>query len=314
MSFIDASTTQLALVAETTEGITPTSPVYQKTRYTGDLPQYEKTTITSDEIRPDRNIADNSEVARKGVGGFNFEFSQETFDALLQSALGGTWATNTLKNGTDRHAFSIEQKFLAGALNKYVRQRGMLVNTMSLDITAQQIVTGNFDFLGQGGSASDSAVAGATYLDATTTAVLNAGSSFASLTISGVSPSPTIMSLSMSMTNNLREQAEVGEIDLAGIGVGRFELTGSMSAYFEDLSLYNAFLDHDDIALAFVIGDTNGKYYRFTIPKIKLSSNKIENAGNNQDVMLNLDYTALFSEDGSPAYDCTLQIERLVTV
>jgi len=314
MAFIDASTTQIAYVKEDVEGVTPTTPEFQLLRFTGGIPQYEKESTTSDEIRPDRNVSDIIETGRRASGGFNFELSYGTFDDLLEAVLGGDWAGDVLKNGVKRHSFSFETKFLSGTANRYIRQRGCLINSMALDITSRQILTGNFDILGFGGSASDAEIAGATYLDATTTSVMNAGTSFATLDITGVSPAPTIMGLTVNINNNLREQAAVGSVDLAGIGTGRFEVSGTMNAYFEDLSLYNAMLDHDDIALEFVIGNESGSMYKFRLPKIKLATAVVENAGNNQDVMLNIDYNAILSTEGSPSDNASLIITRGVTV
>ena len=54
--------------------------------------------------------------------------------------------------------------------------------------------------------------------------------------------------------------------------------------------------------------------YKFRLPKIKLATAVVENAGNNQDVMLNIDYNAILSTAGSPADNASLIITRGVTV
>ncbi|CAH1661698.1 conserved hypothetical protein [Hyphomicrobiales bacterium] len=313
MAFADSSSTRMAYVKEVVEGTTPASPAWKTLRYTGEQLQYQKQTVTSNEIRPDRNVSDVIQVGRQVSGSINFELSYATLDDLLEGVLGGTWATNVLKNGVTRHAFSFEKTFEQGATDSFLRYRGCLIGGMSLDITAQQIVTGSVNIMGLGGSAGTTALGSATYAAPNANPVLNASSDFASLAIGGVSPSPRIRSLSLQIENNLRAQPEVGNIDLAGIGLGRCVFTGRMEAYFESLALYNAILNHDDIDLAFTVGAGSGSKYTVTLPRIKLLNGDPMAGGNDQDVMLPIDFQAIYDASGSPAFGATMSVTRGVS-
>ncbi len=313
MAFTDASGTRLAYVAESTENTTPSSPSFKNLRFTSESLNYEKQTVVSDEIRPDRNVSDLIDVGYNVAGDINFELSYATFDDLLEGVMFNTWATNALKNGVTPKAFTFEKTFEQGANDAFMRFTGVKVGTMSLAVTAREIVTGTFGLMGRGHTAAAAALSGATYADANTKAVMSASADVGSLSISGVSPSPTIMSLNLQIENSLREQAAVGQKGLAGIGAGRCVVTGSLEAYFDNLALYNAFVDHDDVGIDFTVGSVTSEKYRFELPKTKLSTGTITAGGNDQDVMAAFDFQAIYDTSGSPANNATLIITRAVS-
>ncbi len=150
------------------------------------------------------------------------------------------------------------------------------------------IVTGSFGFMGKGGSVGTAIIAGATYTDAPTNDVMNAGVNFASLTMTGVT-SPKITAVTLEGNNNLRLQPVVGSIDSAGVGAGRFVLNGSVTMYFEDKAAYDLFLAGTAADLTFTIGGASTKKYQFTIGKLKFSDADVSTPGNDQDSWIDRD-------------------------
>ena len=294
MAFADSSSTRLAYIPEATFGTTPTSPVFQILRYTGEQLRYQKNSIISDEIREDRNIADLIQVGRMVNGTFDFELSYGTFDDLLEGVFFNDWAADVLINSNVKKGFTFEKKFEQGATDSYLRYRGCVIGGMSLDLSSQKIATGQFSIMGLGGSVTAAILSGATYTAANTNPVMNTSSHFASLSISGVSPAPRIKGLTIQIENNLREQAEVGNIDLAGIAAGRFNVSGTMDAYFESIALYEAILDHDTISLEFTVGVDTGEKYTFELPSIKIKSGDPFAPGNDTDVMIPIEFQAIY--------------------
>lgn len=312
MSFADASQTRLAYVVESTFGTIPTSPGFQTARYTGESLQYNTENVVSNEIRSDRNVPDIIRVGNSGAGGFDFELSYGAFDDFFESALFSTFTADVLKNGTTRKSLTLEKTFETGALDAYLRYRGMIVNEMSLNFEAGQIVTGSMSFRGMGGSAGSSALSGATYAAANTKAVMNAADGFAALTLGGSSPTPCVQAVTMAINNNLRIQRCLGQIDAHGIGAGRFEVTGSVRAYFESLDLYQLYLDGTASSLSWTVGRTTLEKYNFSMPNIKFETGNVVAQGNDQDVVAELTYRALFDGSLSPNSDCSLIITRAV--
>jgi hypothetical protein len=304
---ISASKTRLAYVAETAWGQTPATPIFQNMRFTSESLNAEKQTVTSDEIRPDRNVSDVVQTSRMASGDINDEFSYGSFDDLFESALYSTWATDVLKNGTTEKSFLFEKTFVEDNGTEFFhRFAGGIINTMAIGVTAGQLVTCNFGVMAKGVAADTAIITGATYTDATTTPVLSAATDFASLTIPEVTSAPAIQSITMDVTNNLRQRQVVGSLDSAGIGSGRFAVTGTMNAYFEGGGLYDKFLSHEDLSLSFLLGTVAGSRYLVSLPKVKITSGTITAGGNDQDVMANLNWQAIY--DGTA--DATLQITR----
>jgi hypothetical protein len=306
----NAVDTQLAIVQETTWGVTPTTPVFKKTRITGESLVAGLTTVQSQELRPDRNISDLPLVAAAAAGGFNFELSYSTFDDLLASALFGNWSGNSLTNGQSANmkSFTVEKRFdMGGGLYEYFRYRGMVPNTVTLNLGVDAIITGAVDFIGKSEDVASSLISGATYVDATTNPVLNATRDFAMFSIGG-NVNNYVSSISISIANNLRSQRAVAHLEGIGVGTGSFTVTGSMTVYFRDRSVYEKYLNNESVSLSFILGEEGGKQYKFTLPSIKFSSGQVLAENQGADLMCNMQYQALFSSQ----INGTLRIERAV--
>lgn len=313
MSFADSSSTRLAFLAETTENQIPATPSWQNLRYTSDSLNYQKQTVVSEEIRSDRNVPDMIDVGF-GVGGdIGFELSYGTLDDLLESVMFNTWASDVLKNGITPKTLAFERTLETGATDQYLRYTGLQVGMLSLSMTARERITGSMSLVGRGHSKASAALSGATYADANTKAIMAASADIGSISISGVSPSPTLMSAEIQIENNLREQIAIGNRGPVGIGAGRCLVTGSFEAYFENLALYNAFYDHDDVGISLTLGSVSGEKYTINLPKTKLTEVEPIAAGaNDQDIMANFNFQAIYDTSGSPANNASIIITRAV--
>src|SRR5690606_781947 len=114
-----------------------------------------------------------------------------------------------------------------------------------------------------------------TYTDPNDNLVMNASAEVGTLTLTGVSGTPKLQSISLSITNNLAERPMVGSRESAGTRSGRFVVTGSLSAYFEDVNLYDAFKDHDDVGIEITVGSVTAEKYTINLPLVKLSNGTV---------------------------------------
>ena len=89
---MDSNRTALHFLEETSWGVAA-SGTYQSLRFTGESFAYNITNVTSTEIRNDRQITDLIQTDADVTGGFNFEFSYNTFGDLLEGALWSDWST-----------------------------------------------------------------------------------------------------------------------------------------------------------------------------------------------------------------------------
>lgn len=298
------SETRLAYVPETTWGTTPATPVFTNARFTGESLTPDLQTVVSNEIRPDRNVTDLIQVGQNAGGDVVFELSYGAFDDWIESVMYNTWTTNTIINGITEKSFTIEKTFETGVTDQFHRFAGAVASGMSLTMAVDAIVTGSFSFVCKGQTTATAIIPGATYNPAPTNDVMNAAVDFATLTITGVA-SPQLTNLTVNINNNLRQQRVIGSIDSRGIGTGRFEVTGELTAYFENSQLYDLYLNNTAADLSFEIGGAVNQKYLFEMGKIKFESAQVLAEGNDQDLFVTMSYRALFDE-----VDNTLKITR----
>lgn len=306
MPFASGSGVRVAYVAEVTPGTTPATPSFKTFRATGGGMRTNKTVITSDERQSDRNVRDEILTGLGVSGSYDYEFTSDTLDDLLEGALCGTWATNVLKNGIAAKYYTVEETYELGATDTFRRFAGSRVNTLSLSMAAREKVTGSVGLMGMQETLATAIVTGATYAAPATTQVATASSNVASLTVGALAPK--VRSLSLDINNGLRERPTVGSMYTQEFGEGRFELTGSMACYFESNAVYQAVLNHDTAALSFTLGVEANKKYTISLPKIRLGDGEVTAGGNDDDIMVTIPFRGLYDTTAL----ATISITRLV--
>ncbi len=101
-----------------------------------------------------------------------------------------------------------------------------------------------------------------------------------------------VQSLDMTVANNLHAQRRVGQKPAIGVGAGGVDVTGRMQAYFEDITLYQKFLDHSESSLSFRLKDVGGNAVVVTIPSLYDTAGDPQITGQDSDVFVNLTWTA----------------------
>jgi len=226
-------------------------------------------------------------------------FTSEVFEA------GTTLKGRVLRNGVALKSYTLEKAF--NDISVYEQFRGCRVSDMDLALETESILTGNVNFMGKNMTVSTVATAASTTA-ASTNPKMNASGNVARIyeggnAISGVS----FKSLTMKINCNARTQAKIGSDALAGIATGVTEITGTVSAYFENKTLVDKYLNGTYSSLRFQAQDDNGVAYIITIPRIKYTSSQEVASGQNNDVMVDLDWGAVI--DSTNLY--AVQIDRL---
>lgn len=79
-------------IRESAFGVIPTSPAFKNLRVTSSSLQPNIDTVTSQELRTDRQIPDQTTVAVKASGDLNFELSFNALDDFFEEVLQGAWS------------------------------------------------------------------------------------------------------------------------------------------------------------------------------------------------------------------------------
>ena len=208
---------------------------------------------------------------------------------LSPTAAGLTFKGAFLKNGTTEKSFTLEKKF--DDITRFITFAGMRVGSGSLSIVPGQIVTGSFDFLGKSGTASTAATAPSTTA-AATNSIVNAVDNVKAVLEGGIATTLDVTEITMNVTNNLRSLQAVANLGSVEIGYGRVNVSGTFSAYFENETLYNKYLNDTETDIAFVVEDASGNALAFDFPRAKLSNGQVVATGNDTDVIAQFDFTA----------------------
>lgn len=274
----DGSRHSLYMIAETVYGTTPATPSLGRVRNTGTTLGTAMDTLESEEIRSDRQTADFRLGQRKVGGGLPVEVAADAqFDLILEALLGGTWTTNVLKAGTTRRSFAVLRRFedLAGTEKAFQLFNGVEWDSMDLKCGAGQIAKCSFEAIALKQTGSLTGPTGAVYGSPTTTPPMDA---FTGAVTEGGSANGVVTEVGVKLSNNLERRFVIGSEDTLRPGIGRCEVDGTLSAYFENTTLYDKFLGKTDSSLSFQL-TAGAKSYTILLPKIKYTAGNPDVAG-----------------------------------
>ena len=212
-----------------------------------------------------------------------------------------------LRNGTTEHSYSVIRYHGGLAAGQYFTFLGQVVNSVNLSAQAGSILTGSFDFVGKSATLTQTAasVTGATA--AGTNSVLNAVSNVAEVREGGSDvASCLVQGLDFTIANNVRGLKAVANLGNCDVGVGKCDVTGTLTAYFKDNNLYDKYLAGTASSVSYKVEDASGNAYIIDMPQIEFESDGINAGGQDQDVMETLGFRAY----KDPTYDYTIQISK----
>jgi len=201
-----------------------------------------------------------------------------------------TFTGKLLKNGIKRKSLLVE-KHLAD-VDEYGATRGLRGGTMNFNIESQAIVGGIISFTGKQLLPAAASILGASQTAGITDA-LNATSNVGTITEGGVALTTALRSITMEIGNNLRVKPQVGNKFPVDVGYGFIDVTGNMTAYFQDRVLWEKFINHTASSLSFRFTDSAGNVLIFNLPRLYFGDGNPTTPGGNEDVLVPLDFVAV---------------------
>ena len=300
MAFSQGSRSSLSFVTEATFGTTPAGSFANLPFSTHSL-NLTKDVLTGTDIEADRMPRVNRQGNRQVGGDIVVDLRDGDYDLILESAMLSAFATNILKVGVVPKFFSIED--FAADIDQARLFTGMSVSTMAISLAPNQMVTTTFGMVGKdmtisGTEKTQTAASGAQPFDAYS-GDISIG------TVGSPSAVAIVTALDFTLNNAYAPTFVIGADSAPSLEYGRAEVEGTLTAYFEDASLINRFLNETETAIQVSVDDPTGaNAYTFDFPRVKINSADVGVDGPTSR-MVTMSFVAL--------YDSTLETNLQIT-
>lgn len=196
-------------------------------------------------------------------------------------------------------SFTVEQYYADIGVSRVAS--GVKFGSASISMSPDSMATVEFAMMGK-----DMVSSGTRYFTAPSAATASSvmASNKASLIIDG-QPEVLVTSLSLEINGGLEAGKTIGNLlpdntrPAAAIFQGVIEVSGELTAYFEDDALFTKFRDDTDITLSVrFIGD-NGKEFIVKLPRVRLGSASPDDTPTGG-LSQSISFTALYNEAATP--------------
>ena len=268
MAFAQGSRSSLSFITESTFGTTPAGNFTNLPFSTHSL-NLTKDRVAGTDIQADRMNRVDRHGNRQVGGDIVVDLRDGDYDTFLESAMLNTWATNVLKVGVTPKFFSIED--YAADIDQARVFAGMSVSTMAISLAPNQMVTTTFGMVGKNMTMSatektQDAASGAAPFDAYS-GDISIGN------VGGASAVAIVTALDFTLNNSYAPTFVIGDDSAPSLEYGNAEVEGTLTAYFEDATLINRFLNETETEIEVSVDDpTAANAYTFQFPRVKINS------------------------------------------
>jgi len=204
-----------------------------------------------------------------------------------------------VSNGTADMSFTIERAH--GDITQYQQFSGCLINSLSLSMRPNGIVTGVFGVIGK------SITVTSTPLDASPTASQSGSpyDTFSGSLREGGNLIATITGIDLELDNAGEATFVIGSQVAQNVVLGRCNITGTVEAYFQNITLLNKFINETETSIEVDIGGTSN-YYKLFLPRVKYGGGDTSVDGEGP-ITLSMPFQALYSS----TYGYTIRLAKI---
>lgn len=213
-------------------------------------------------------------------------------------AVSGKKTLIPLTSHTD-DSFTVEEYFPDSGISRTFL--GMQVDTMNINVSPNSMATIDFSFMGKDAETPT----GSQYFTSPTAQGTDPTYSGADglLIISGVA-SRKVTSLSLSVANNIQQEAVIGSNSIGAKARGKVAVTLSGSAIFDDDTILGYFDAETEVSVTYALRSADGTgAFAMTMPRVKIGTGTTDDG--EKVIILSFDGTALLYNGGSTSIDAT---------
>ena len=292
MAFAQGSRSRLAFGVESAFGTEATS--YTNLPFNTHSLNLSKERVAGNEIQPDRMPRVDRHGNKSVAGDITVDLRDTAYNDLIESAMLSTFSTGVIKVGTTPKFLTLED--YATDIDQARLFTGCAVSTMGISMAPNQMVTATFGMVGKDMSISATEK---------TVAAAGVGEPFDAYSgdlkvadvdgIGGASALSIVTSVDFTVTNSFAPTFVVGDDSAPQLEFGRAEIEGTITAYFEDLSLVNRFLNETESAIEVSVADPSANTMTFLFPRVKFNAADIPVDGPTSRVV-SLPFVALYDD------------------
>lgn len=212
--------------------------------------------------------ANNGAFIVKDVVGQVVQVNSPLADAVYEDT--AVVAGDRLRNGDTLKSYSIERAHLD--INVFFLYAGMVVETLEFGFAPEEELNADFTFMGKGGITSTSTSSN----PAASTAVDNpdfvTGKNVQGVYIDyDALANCKVEEMSIKIDNGAEGRKSVAVFGPCAVRIKPIDVTGSIVLFFEDLSYYNQYINDDYFQLTYIIADSLGNIFAFTLARVEFS-------------------------------------------
>jgi hypothetical protein len=310
MALASGSRASLALIKETSFGVTPGTPTFSYLPINTHSLDLTKDRVEGNEIQSDRMTRVDRHGNRQAGGSIEVDLRKGDFDGLLESVMMGAFDTtgddnDILKVGTTQSFYTIEDH--QADITQFRLFTGMSASSMNLSIAPNQMISTSFDMVGKDMTmATSSASTGAAGVITPSSTNSPFDSYTGTISLAGTT-STIVTSLDLSISNSFAPTFVVGSANAQSLEFGRAVVEGTITVYYQDQTAINRFLNETkDTAITVSVNAPGATdTYVFKIPNVKYNGASVP-LQNPQSRLVTLPFIGLFDDTLST----NLQIER----
>ncbi|MDB9741460.1 phage tail tube protein [Akkermansiaceae bacterium] len=201
------------------------------------------------------------------------------------------------KAGDTRTSFSILREFsdLGETVKKFMLFAGCEVTSWNLTAGANGIAKSTFAFLGQsGGEPIIEAPTETSYIQPIDNEPFD---TFKGAMIIDGTQQCIVTDYNLTINNGLTPRYVVGCEGSKDPTVGQSIVEGSITTFFEDVTLYEKFINEDSFSIALTLQDSDGNQFVVNLPNLRIGSGTQPDVSGDGSVLLPINFTAHYDDE-----------------